>query len=623
MDQLNRILDKRAILFDLDGTVINSTDGIFNALFYMFEKVGQPKDSSDGFTRFMGPSIAATLRSEYGFSHHDADAAVMIYREYYAVKGLLECQTYAGIEPLLKKLKDCGKLIALATKKPEKFAVDIIEKLGLKEYFDVICGASLCDNDNSKVRIIERAMAMLEVTQEESVMIGDTKYDAIGANEARVDCIGVLYGFGQEKDLVDHGITMIAKDVTELSDMLLKRKIEIPFSPPDISEVEIDEVVAALRSGWITTGARTKLLEHKIAEYCKADKAVCLNSATAAMELTLRVLGIGEGDEVITSAYTYTASASVICHVGATPILIDVKKDSYEMDYDKLKDAITEKTKAIIPVDIAGVPCDYDKILQIVADKKSSFHSDNEIAKCIGKVAVIADAAHAFGASYKGNPVGSIADFTCFSFHAVKNLTTGEGGAVTFSTTNEKNVENIYKQYMLFSLHGQSKDALAKTQLGAWEYDVLITGYKCNMTDVMAAVGLGQLSRYEEMLARREKVVQLYNKGFEGTIITPVAHSGKDFSSSKHLYLTRLTGKDIEFRNRVIYELAELGISANVHYKPLPMLTAYKKLGYDITHYPNAYEMYQNELTLPLNTTLTEEQIEYIIKSYILIVEKG
>ncbi|MEG0693396.1 MAG: DegT/DnrJ/EryC1/StrS family aminotransferase [Oscillospiraceae bacterium] len=401
------------------------------------------------------------------------------------------------------------------------------------------------------------------------------------------------------------------------------KEYNIPFSPPDITNIEIEEVVEALQSGWITTGARTKLFETKIAEYCNADKAVCLNSATAALELTLHVLGIGEGDEVITSAYTYTASASVICHVGAKPILVDVKKGFYQMDYDQLSDAITEKTKAIIPVDIAGVPCDYDKLFEIVEAKRALFKGENEVAESIGRIAIVADAAHSFGATYQDRPVGSIADFTCFSFHAVKNLTTGEGGAVTFSTTNLKNVENIYKQYMLLSLHGQSKDALAKTKLGAWEYDIMLPAYKCNMTDVMAAIGLGQLSRYEGMLARRQEIVEQYNKGFAGTIIEPLSHSCKEYSSSKHLYLTRLIGKDIEFRNRIIIELAKNGISANVHYKPLPLLTAYKNLGFDITKYPNAYNMYQNEITLPLHTRLSEDEINYIIGKYIQVIQQN
>lgn len=400
------------------------------------------------------------------------------------------------------------------------------------------------------------------------------------------------------------------------------KEYSIPFSPPDIDETEIKEVIEALKSGWITTGVRTKLFEEKIAEYCNSDKAVCLNSATAALELTLHILGIGEGDEVITSAYTYTATASVICHVGATPVLVDVKRDSYEMDYDKLEAAITKKTKAIIPVDIAGVPCDYDRIFELVRKKKSLFHGKNDVAKSIGRVAIVADSAHSFGAVYKSKPVGSIADFTCFSFHAVKNLTTGEGGAVTFSATNGKNVDELYKQYMLLSLHGQSKDALAKTALGAWEYDIILPAYKCNMTDIMAAIGLGQLARYHSLLARRQELVNRYDKGFAGTSIQPLCHNSDSFSSSKHLYLTRLLGKSIEFRNNAIVELAKAGISANVHYKPLPMLTAYKKLGFAIKDYPNAYAMYQNEITLPLHTMLSDDEVQYIIEKYIQIVEK-
>lgn len=399
------------------------------------------------------------------------------------------------------------------------------------------------------------------------------------------------------------------------------KKYNIPFSPPDISDIEINEVVDTLKSGWITTGGKTKLFEKKIAEFCNADKAVCLNSATAALELSLRILGIGEGDEVITSAYTYTASASVICHVGATPIMIDVQKDSLEMDYDKLSEAINEKTKAIIPVDIAGVPCDYDKLFEIVNSKKSMFKGNNDVSNSIGRIAIVADSAHSFGAKYKSKPIGSIADFSCFSFHAVKNLTTGEGGAVTFSKTDGNNIDDIYKQYMLLSLHGQSKDALAKTQLGAWEYDITSPAYKCNMTDIMAAIGLGQISRYDKLLARRKQIIEKYNEAFKGTNIKPLEHFNDTVSSSGHLYITRLVGKDVEYRNNVIIELAKKGISANVHYKPLPMHTAYKKLGFDIKNYPNAYDMYKNEITLPLHTMLTDDEVEYIIEQYIQIVE--
>ncbi|WMJ22058.1 DegT/DnrJ/EryC1/StrS aminotransferase family protein [Paludicola sp. MB14-C6] len=387
---------------------------------------------------------------------------------------------------------------------------------------------------------------------------------------------------------------------------------QIPFSPPDITDIEINEVIDTLKSGWITTGPKTKLFEQKIADYCGATKAACLNSATAALELTLHILGIGEGDEVITSAYTYTASASVICHVGATPVLVDVAKDSFQMDYTKLKEAITPKTKAIIPVDIAGVVCDYDTIFSIVKEKADLFTGNSDTAKQIARIAVIADAAHSFGASQNGKHAGSIADFTCFSFHAVKNLTTAEGGAAVFSNTDSKNVDDIYKQYMLLSLHGQSKDALAKTQLGAWEYDIVSPAYKCNMTDIMASLGLGQLQRYDGMLARRKEMITRYNKAFEGTIVKPLTHYDENNASSGHLYVTRLMGKDISFRNNIIIELAKRGISANVHYKPLPLLSAYKNIGFDIQNYPNAFELYQNEITLPLHTKLTDDEIDYV-----------
>jgi len=397
------------------------------------------------------------------------------------------------------------------------------------------------------------------------------------------------------------------------------KNYKIPFSPPDISELEISEIADTLRSGWITTGPKTKLFEQKISDYCGSTKTACLNSATAALELTLRVLGVGKGDEVITSAYTYTASASVICHVGATPVMVDVAKGSLEMDYDAVRAAITPKTKAIIPIDVAGVMCDYDKIFEIVKEKKSLFSSDNKIANQIGRIAIISDAAHSFGATRHGKRSGSVADFTCFSFHAVKNLTTGEGGAVSFSDTDNKDVEEIYKQYMLLSLHGQSKDALAKSQLGAWEYDIIYPAYKCNMTDITASLGLIQLSRYDGLLKRRHEIVSAYNKAFENTDIIPLAHSGNDFSSSAHLYITRLKGKNIEFRNQAIIELAEKGISCNVHYKPLPMLTAYKNLGFDIKNYPNAYAMYQNEITLPLHTLLSDDEVDYICKKLIEI----
>lgn len=396
---------------------------------------------------------------------------------------------------------------------------------------------------------------------------------------------------------------------------------QIPFSPPDITELEIEAVADTLRSGWITTGPKTKLFEKKIAKYCNADQAVCLNSATAALELTLRLLGIGEGDEVITSAYTYTASASVICHVGATPVLIDTDGVSLEMDYDKVRLAITEKTKAIIPVDIAGILCDYQKVFEIASEKAYLFTGNNTLANQIGHIAVIADAAHSFGASCDGNMSGSIADFTCFSFHAVKNLTTGEGGAVVFSSTNGKDTDKIYKEYMLLSLHGQSKDALAKTQLGAWEYDILSPAYKCNMTDIMAAIGLAQLSRYDDMLERRQEIIERYHHAFEGTCIQPLPHYTDSSTSSGHLYITRLMGKDMAFRNETIKQLAEQGIATNVHYKPLPLLTAYQNYGFSIVDYPNAYEMFQNEITLPLHTRLTDEEVDYVAKALIQIVE--
>lgn len=392
---------------------------------------------------------------------------------------------------------------------------------------------------------------------------------------------------------------------------------KIPFSPPDISEAEIEKVVNVLKSGWITTGPQTKLFEQKIAEYCgnTSKKAVCLNSATACMELVLRLLGIGEGDEVITSAYTYTASASVIQHVGAKIVLIDTQKDGYQMDYDKLADAINERTKAIIPVDVAGVMCDYDRIFEIVNAKKHLFKADTTYQETIGRITVLADSAHGFGAEDKGKRSGSVADFTSFSFHAVKNLTTAEGGAVTWNTIDGFSDEQIYKEFMLLSLHGQSKDALAKTKLGAWEYDIVSTAYKCNMTDIMAAIGLGQLERYEEMLSKRKRFIEMYDKGLEGTGVEPLRHFTKDSSSSGHLYLTRLIGGDSDYRNEFIIKMAERGVACNVHYKPLPMHTAYKNLGFDIKDYPNAFAQFENEVTLPLNTKMTVDDVEYVINN--------
>lgn len=393
--------------------------------------------------------------------------------------------------------------------------------------------------------------------------------------------------------------------------------MKIPFSPPDIGEAEIEEVVAALKSGWITTGPKTKELERQVAQFCHTSKAVCLNSATAALELTLHQLGIGPGDEVITCAYTYTASASVVCHVGAKLVLVDCQKDGYQMDYDALEAAITEKAKAVIPVDIAGVICDYDRIFEIVEKKKALFTpSDNKIQQALGRVAVVADAAHAFGARRHGKMCGEIADFTAFSFHAVKNFTTAEGGAVVWRDIDGIDNEEIYKNYMLLSLHGQSKDALAKTQLGAWEYDIVMPGYKCNMTDIMAGIGLAQMRRYPKLLMRRCNIIGQYDAVMENLPVQVLQHYGEDFASSGHLYLVRLEGKDEAYRNEFIRKMAELEVATNVHYKPLPMHTAYKKLGFDIKDYPHAYQMYHNEITLPLHTCLSDEEVEYVLDCF-------
>lgn len=391
--------------------------------------------------------------------------------------------------------------------------------------------------------------------------------------------------------------------------------MKIPFSPPDISEAEINEVVDTLKSGWITTGPKTKLFETKLAKYTNTSKVACVNSATAAMEMTLRLLGIGEGDEVITSAYTYSASASVIYHVGAKIVLVDTAKDSFQMDYDKLEEAITEKTKAIIPVDIAGVMCDYDRIYEIVEQKKNLFKPSNKLQEAFGRVIVLADAAHSFGATYKGRTSGEVADFSCFSFHAVKNLTTAEGGAITWREILGFDSEGIYNQLMLLTLHGQSKDALSKTKPGAWEYDIIYPAYKCNMTDIMASLGLVQLKRYPEILKRRKQIIEMYDESLSRCNIGFLQHFGEDFSSSGHLYLARLLGKDEDFRNKVIEKMAEKGIATNVHYKPLPMHTAYKNMGFDIKDYPNAFNMYKNEITLPLHTLLTDGEIEYVVDS--------
>ena len=352
--------------------------------------------------------------------------------------------------------------------------------------------------------------------------------------------------------------------------------MKIPFSPPDITEAEIEQVAEALRSGWITTGPKTKELEREVADLCGTNRAVCLNSQTACAEMTLRLLGIHEGDEVITCAYTYTASASVVCHVGAKLVLIDTQEDSLEMDYDKLAEAITEKTKVIIPVDLGGVPCDYDRIFSIVEEKKKLFHPANKLQKAIGRVIVMADAAHAFGATWHGKPVGSIADFSNFSFHAVKNFTTAEGGAVAWRDIEGIDNEEIYHQYQLLSLHGQSKDALAKTQLGAWEYDIIGPWFKCNMTDVVAGIGLAQMKRYKALLARRKEIISRYDVAFKPLGIEVLDHYNEEHQSSGHLYITRIPGITLEQRHEIIVKMAEKGVACNVHYKPLPMMTAYK-----------------------------------------------
>ena len=395
----------------------------------------------------------------------------------------------------------------------------------------------------------------------------------------------------------------------------------IPFSPPDMSEAEILEVAEALRSGWITTGPKTKEFERQIAAYCGTDKAVCLNSATACMEMILHVLGVGPGDEVITCAYTYTATASVTCHVGAKVVMVDTAPGSFEMDYSKLADAITERTKVIIPVDLAGIVCDYTKVFAAVEAKKYLFKPANEIQKAFGRVVVLADAAHAFGAQQSGKMCGNIADFTSFSFHAVKNLTTAEGGALTWKPIPGIDDEWIYKQFQLLSLHGQNKDALAKTQLGAWEYDIVAPNYKCNMTDVMAGIGLAQFKRYHQMLSRRREIIEKYNAGLAACNVEVLVHYGDDHASSGHLYLVRLLGKGVEERNAVITKMAERGIACNVHYKPLPMMTAYKNLGFDVADYPNAFAQYENEVTLPLHTRLTDDDVEYIISNFVDIIK--
>ncbi|WP_455060900.1 DegT/DnrJ/EryC1/StrS family aminotransferase [Parvimonas micra] len=391
--------------------------------------------------------------------------------------------------------------------------------------------------------------------------------------------------------------------------------MRIEFSSPDITQLEIDEVVDTLKSGWITTGPKTKKLEQELSVFTNTDKTVCLNSATAAMELTLRLLGVGAGDEVITCAYTYTASASVIHHVGAKIVLVDCNKEDKFMDLDALENAITEKTKVIIPVDLAGKPCKYDEIFEIVERKKSLFKPNNKLQEKIGRVIVMADAAHSLGAVYKGKPSGSIADFTCFSFHAVKNFTVAEGGSVTWNRNLGLNDDEIYREFQLLSLHGQSKDALSKTKLGSWEYDIVAPNYKCNLTDIASGIGLAQLKRYPSLLKRRFEIVERYNKGFEGTRIKPFIHFEEDRKSCCHLYIVNIEGASEEDRNEIIVKMAERGIATNVHYKPLPMHTAYKNLGFDIKDYPNAFDNYKSEITLPLHTLLTDEQVDYIIEN--------
>lgn len=398
--------------------------------------------------------------------------------------------------------------------------------------------------------------------------------------------------------------------------------MNIPFSPPDITEEEIQEVADTLRSGWITTGPKTKEFERQIAAYCQTKKAVCLNSATACMEMTLRLFGIGPGDEVITTAYTYTATASSICHTGAKPVVVDTGRDSFEIDYDSLEAYITPATKAIMPVDIAGVPCDYEKIYEVVEKKRALYTpGENRYQKALGRILVLSDSAHGFGARLGNRPTGQLADFTAFSFHAVKNLTTIEGGAVVWKEFGGIDAGEIYREYMLLSLHGQSKDALAKTKAGAWEYDILSPAYKCNMTDVQASVGLVQLKRYSGLLARRREIIEMYDRGLEqinkkcdGIRLESLKHFEGDRVSSGHLYLMRVAGYTRTERDELIQKLAERGVSSNVHYKPLPMLTAYKEMGMDIENYPNAHHMFENEITLPLHTLLTDEQIRYVLE---------
>lgn len=403
--------------------------------------------------------------------------------------------------------------------------------------------------------------------------------------------------------------------------------MKIPFSPPDLTDAEINEVVSALKSGWITTGPKTKELEREVASLCHTDKAVCLSSQTSCAEMALRLLGIGEGDEVIVPAYTYTASAEVVCHVGAKLVFIDSQPDSLEMDYDAVEKAITDKTKVIIPVDLAGIPCDYDRIFSIVEKKKSLFKPSNDIQSKFGRIIVCADTAHAFGSSWHGQPVGSVADFSAFSFHAVKNFTTAEGGALTWRPNEALDDEELYKRVQLYSLHGQSKDALSKNQLGSWEYDILGPWYKCNMTDIHAAIGLAQMKRYPSLLKHRREIIEKFDNAFKLLGVHTLPHFTDEYTSSGHLYLTRVfkkNGEPIsdEERREIIIKMAERGITTNVHYKPLPMMTGYKKLGFDIKDYPNAYAHYANEISLPLFSRLTDEEVDYIIDNYTDVIKE-
>ena len=398
--------------------------------------------------------------------------------------------------------------------------------------------------------------------------------------------------------------------------------MKIPFSPPDITDLEIEEVANALKSGWITTGPKTKELEREIADFCGVSRAVCLGSQTACAEMTLRLLGITAGDEVITCAYTYTATASVVCHVGAKLVLVDTQESSLEMDYNQLENLITEQTKVIIPIDLGGIPCDYEKIYSIVERKKHLFHPTNKIQEAIGRVIVMADAAHALGAVSKKQKVGSIADFTNFSFHAVKNLTTAEGGAATWKNIDGVDDEEIYHQYQLLSLHGQSKDALAKTKLGAWEYDIIGPWFKCNMTDVVAGIGLAQMKRYKKLLERRREIIEIYDEALKPLGVEVLEHYTENHQSSGHLYITRIPKITLEQRNEIIVKMAEAGVACNVHYKPLPMMTAYKNLGFDIKDYPNAYDRFKNEITLPLHTKLTNEEVDYVVEQFSRIIKE-